>query len=156
MARGLARGQIWIYTFRRPDKRRPVVILSRNDAIPILNTILVAAVTSTIRGLPSEVVVGTDEGLKHDSAVNLDHVYTLEQARLERAVGTLGTRKMAAVCRSLAIATGCDGGGTPGETPEPPRSPPSRVAVDPDRASRLVPRQPQWRARAGRRSRRPS
>jgi mRNA interferase MazF len=61
-----------------------VVVLSRPDAIAVLHTVVVAPVTSTIRGAPSEVLVGIDEGLKHDSAVNLDHVQTVEQARLRR------------------------------------------------------------------------
>ena len=88
----------------RPDKRKPVVILSRPEAIDVLHTVMVAPITSTIRGLPSEVVVGPPEGLKHDSAVNLDHVRTVEQARLTRQVGHLRADKM----RALAVATGCD------------------------------------------------
>ena len=56
---------------------------------------------------PSEVLVGIDEGLKGDCAVNLDHVQTVEKRRLHRFVGTLEGRKMGAVCRALAIAAGC-------------------------------------------------
>ncbi len=108
MARGIARGEVWTYQFARPDKRKPVVILSRPEAIDVLHTVMVALITSTIRGLPSEVVVGPPEGLKHDSAVNLDHVQTVEQARLTRQVGHLRADKMRAVCRALAVATGCD------------------------------------------------
>ena len=107
MARRVARGEVWTYTFRKPDKRRPVVVLSRPEAIEVLHTVMVAPMTSTIRGIPSEVVVGTAEGLKHDSAVNLDHVQTVEQARLSRYVGRLGPEKMRGVCRALGIATGC-------------------------------------------------
>ena len=107
MARRVARGEVWAYAFRKPDKRRPVVVLSRPEAIDVLHTVMVAPVTSTIRGIPSEVVVGIDEGLKHDSAVNLDHVQTVEQTRLSRYVGRLGPEKMRAVCRALAIAAGC-------------------------------------------------
>lgn len=107
MARGVARGEIWTYAFRTPDKRRPVVVLSRPEAIDVLHTVMVAPITSTIRGIPSEVVVGAAEGLAHESAVNLDHVQTVERARLTRFVGQLGPEKMRAVCRALAIATGC-------------------------------------------------
>ena len=60
-----------------------------------------------LRGAPSEVVVGEGEGLKRQSAVNLDHVQTVEQARLTHYVRTLGPERMRAVCRALAIATGC-------------------------------------------------
>jgi mRNA interferase MazF len=102
------RGEIWLYTFNSPDKRRPVLILTRPDVIPLLSTVMVAPITSTIRGAPSEVVVGIDEGLKSDSAVNLDHVQTIAQAALHHYVGSLSSQKMAAVCRGLAIAVACD------------------------------------------------
>ena len=108
MARAVARAEIWTYEFRRPDKRRPVVVLSRKEAISVLHTVIVAPITSTIRGLPSEVVVGMEEGLKHKSAVNLDHVQTVERSRLSRYVGRVGSAKMRTVCRALAVATGCD------------------------------------------------
>ena len=110
MAGRVARGEVWTYEFSRPDKKRPVVVLSRPDAIEVLHTVMVAPVTSTIRGAASEVVLGVAEGLRHASAVNLDHVQTVEQGRLVRYVGRLGADKMRAVCRALAIATGCDSG----------------------------------------------
>lgn len=110
MARGVSRGEIWMIGFKPPDKRRPVLVLSRQDAIAVLHTVMVAPITSTMRGAPSEVAVGTDEGLKRPSAVNLDHVQTVEQARLHSFVGTVGPRKMRDVCRALTIATGCDFG----------------------------------------------
>jgi mRNA interferase MazF len=101
------RGEIWTYRFKAPDKRRPVLILSRQEVIPLLHTVMVAPVTSTRRGAPSEVPVGANEGLKHDSAVNLDHVQTVERARLVSFVGSLGAAQMRHVCRALAVATGC-------------------------------------------------
>jgi mRNA interferase MazF len=107
VAERLNRGEIWLYTFKSPDKRRPVLVLTRQEVIDLLATVMVAPITSTIRGAPSEVVVGIAEGLKHDSAVNLDHVQTVEKSRLRRFVGTLGREQMARVCRALAIATGC-------------------------------------------------
>ena len=100
-------GEIWQYRFQAPDKRRSVVILTRPEVLPLLLTATVAPITSTIRGLPSEVTVGVAEGLKHDSAINLDHVQTVEQRLLERYVGSLGDEKMRQVCRALAVATGC-------------------------------------------------
>ena len=109
MAREIARGEIWLYTFKPPDKRRPVLVLSRPDVIPLLRTVMVAPITSTIYGAPSEVVVGVEEGLKTESAVNLDHVQTVEQARLRHFVGSLRPSKMAEVCQALATATGCGG-----------------------------------------------
>jgi len=107
MARRVNRGEIWLFTFKRPDKRRPVLVLTRQEVIGLLSTVMVAPITSTIRGAPSEVVVGVSEGLKHDSAVNLDHVLSVEQDQLRTFVGTVSREKMARVCRALATATGC-------------------------------------------------
>lgn len=107
MARAVNRGEIWQYRFKVPDKRRPVLVLSRQEVIPLLHTVMVAPITSTRRGAPSEVPVGANEGLKHDSAVNLDHIQTVERARLVSFVGSLGAAHMRHVCRALAVATGC-------------------------------------------------
>jgi mRNA interferase MazF len=96
-----------MYEFSAPDKRRPVLVLTRQDVIGLLHTVMVAPITSAIRGAPSEILVGTAEGLKHDSAANLDHVQTVEQNRLTRRVGHLGPARMREVCRALAVAVGC-------------------------------------------------
>ena len=109
MARRFKRGDIWMYAFAAPDKQRPVVILSRQSVIPLLRTVMVAPITSTIHGVPSEVEVGVDQGLKHISAVNLDHVQTVDQSRLKKYVGHLDVGLMTAVCQAIAVATGCDG-----------------------------------------------
>jgi mRNA interferase MazF len=69
---------------------------------------MVAPVTSSIHGVPSEVLVGVDEGLKRQSAVSLDNVQSVERSRLTSFVGALNAAKMQAVCRALAIAAGCD------------------------------------------------
>ena len=107
MARELNRGEIWLYTFKPPDKRRPVLIISRQAAIRYLRTVVVAPVTSTIHGSPAEVEVGFDEGLKHRSAVNLDHIQTVDKSLLRQFVGTLDAATMRKVCRAVVIATGC-------------------------------------------------
>lgn len=105
----MSRGEIWQYRFGQPDKRRPVVVLTRQEVIGLIHTVMVAPITSTIRGLPSEVAVGVAEGLKHESAVKLDHVQTVEQSKLVGYVGHLDLNKMRDVCRALAIAVGCEG-----------------------------------------------
>jgi mRNA interferase MazF len=104
----MKRGETWMFGFSRPDKRRPVVILTRPEVIELLQTVMVAPITSAIRGVPSEVVVGIAEGLKNDSAINLDHVQTVDKSRLKRFIGTVGPPKMKDVCRALAIATSCN------------------------------------------------
>jgi mRNA interferase MazF len=81
VARAVNRGEIWSYRFKAPDKRRPVVVLSRQEVIPLLHTVMVAPITSTRRGAPSEVELGIDEGLRHESAANLDHVQTVERGQ---------------------------------------------------------------------------
>jgi mRNA interferase MazF len=107
MARRVERGDIWLYEFHKPDKRRPVVVVSRQDVIDLIDTVMVAPIRSRIYGAPSEVIVGTAEGLKHESAVTLDHVQTVEKRRLRNYVGHLAPSKMTAICRALAIATSC-------------------------------------------------
>lgn len=106
MAREVRRGEISRHRSKSPDKLRPVVV---SDVIGLLHTVMMAPVTSTLRGAPSEAAIGVAEGLKHPSAINLDHVQTVEQARLTGHVGSLTPEKLRAVCRALAIAVGCDG-----------------------------------------------
>jgi mRNA interferase MazF len=108
MASRLNRGEIWLLALPRPDKRRPVLVLSRPSLIGVLHTVTVAAVTSTLRGSPTEVALGPDEGLKGSSCVNLCNLYTVRQADLRTFVGSLGPDKLRSVCRALAIACGCD------------------------------------------------
>jgi mRNA interferase MazF len=97
-----------MYRFHPPDKRRPVLIMTRGEALDFLNTATVAPISSSTRGSPAEVLVGTVEGLRHASAVNLDHVQTVPKRDLERFVGRVGEEKMAEICRALAVAIGCD------------------------------------------------
>lgn len=107
MARRIARGEIWLHRFAPPDKRRPVLVLSRQDAIDFTRDVMVAPISSTVRGLPSEVALGAEHGLKGPCAANLDHVQTVLQADLRHYVATLRPELMASVCRALAIAAGC-------------------------------------------------
>ncbi len=108
MAGRLNRGEIWLLDLPRPDKRRPVLILSRPSLIRLLHTVTVAAVTSTLRGASTEVEIGVEEGLKHPSCVNLCNVFTVHQRALKQFVGSVGREKMAQVCESLALACACE------------------------------------------------
>ena len=108
MAPRLNRAEIWLLTRPRPDKRRPVLILSRPSLIAALHTVTVAAVTSARRGSPTEVDLGVEEGLKAPCCVNLCNVFTVAQADLHQFVGTVSPAKMHAVCRALAVAFACD------------------------------------------------
>ncbi|MBW2391092.1 MAG: type II toxin-antitoxin system PemK/MazF family toxin [Deltaproteobacteria bacterium] len=104
----MRRGEIRLYEFKPPDKRRPVLVLTRPEVIDLLRTVMVAPITSAIRGSPGEVTLGVDQGLKGPSAVNLDHVQTVEQRRLGHYVGSLSPEMMARVCEALMVATGCE------------------------------------------------
>jgi mRNA interferase MazF len=77
VAGGIARGDVRLYMFASPDKRRPVVVLTRDSSISYLSSVTVAPITSTIRGVPSEVVLGEDDGLKAPCAVNLHNSITV-------------------------------------------------------------------------------
>lgn len=107
MARTLKRGDVYLYDFKKPDKTRPVVILSRDDVIPLLHTVMVAPILSTIYGIPSEVVVGIEHGLKNTSAINLDHVQTVDKNHLSNFVSHLEEPTMQKVCDALAKAIAC-------------------------------------------------
>ena len=72
-------GEIRWYRFSSPDKRRPVLILTRDSAIPHLGEVTIAPITSTIRGIPSEVILSPADGMPRECAVNLDHVQTVSR-----------------------------------------------------------------------------
>jgi len=107
VAGGLARGEIRLYAFAAPDKARPVLVLTRASAIGYLSRVTVAPITSAIRGVPSEVVIGIDEGMKQPCAVNLHNLVTVSKGDIGRRVGQLGEGRMLEVCRALAFALGC-------------------------------------------------
>jgi len=104
----IERGEIRLVRFPRPDKPRPVLVLTRGSAVDYLSRVTVAPITSSIRDVPSEVLVGPDDGLKHPSAVNLHNVLTIEKGIVGRRVARLGDEKMRDVCRALGFALGCE------------------------------------------------
>ena len=110
MARRVRRGDLWMHRFAAPDRRRPVLVLTRQVMVNRLHTVTVAPITSTIRGMPTEVRVGIMHGLKHDSVVNLDHIQTVQRSDLHRWLGRLGPGRMFDVCRALTVALGCEAG----------------------------------------------
>ena len=108
MAIRVARGDVRLYQFAPPDTRRPVVVLTRDSAIPYLSTVTVAPVTSTIRGVPSEVVLAEEDGMKALCAVNLHNTVTVSQDRLGRHVAHLSSLRMSEICVALRFSLGCD------------------------------------------------
>jgi mRNA interferase MazF len=110
MAGRIARGDVRLYSFPSPDKKRPVVVLTRDSSIAYLSTVSVAPITSTIRGVPSEVVLGEDDGMKAPCAVNLHNTITVSQGRLGKRVARLNSIRMGEICAALRFSLGCDVG----------------------------------------------
>ncbi len=106
----VARGEVRLYSFSAPDKNRPVVVLTRDSAIGYLANVTVVPITSTIRGVPSEVVLGEDDGMKTICAVNLHNAVTISQKRLGRRVTQLSSARMNEICSALRFALGCNPG----------------------------------------------
>jgi mRNA interferase MazF len=104
----IARGDVRLYNFAPPDKKRPVVVLTRDSAIAYLATVTVAPVTSAIRGVPSEVVLNEDDGMKASCAVNLHNAVTVSQDRLGKRVAQLSSLRMNEICAALRFSLGCD------------------------------------------------
>jgi mRNA interferase MazF len=102
------RGEIRWYTFRAPDKRRPVLIISRNSVADVLNEILVVPATRTIRCLSSEVVLTEDDGMPTTCALNFDHVSLAQRSLIGPSICTLPTHRWNEVRVALLIACGFD------------------------------------------------
>ena len=110
MASGINRGDVRLYQFAPPDKNRPVVVLTRDSAIGYLSTVTVAPITLTIRGVPSEVLLTEDDGMKTVCAVNLHNAVSVSQARLGKRVARLSPLRMSQICAALRFSLGCDRG----------------------------------------------
>ncbi len=95
-----------MFRFRAPDRLRPVLLLTRPDMIGVLNTVTVAPLTRTIRGVPSEVVVGPECGLKESSAINLHYLVSVPREGLRRFVGTVSPEVLKKVKAALLFALG--------------------------------------------------
>ena len=108
MARTISRGEVYLCSFSAPDKQRPVLVLTRSSVIGHLGTVTVAPITSTIRGVPSEVALDSHDGMKGPCAANLHNAVTIRQDRLVRRVASLSAARMQEVCLSLRFSLGCE------------------------------------------------
>ena len=113
MPRGLKRGDVFMYPFPYQDKNRPVVILTGNLSIPLLTKVTVAPITTTWRGVPTEVPLDETDGMKAPCAVNLHNLMTVPQEHLGNWVTTLSPNRMAVICEALRFAVDCDSKTTP-------------------------------------------
>jgi mRNA interferase MazF len=103
----LNRGDVHLYRFASPDKQRPVLILTRDSAVGHLSTVTVAPISSTMRDVPSEVILGVADGMKGPCAVNLHNAVTVSHDRLGRRVASLSAGRMQEVCAALRFSLGC-------------------------------------------------
>lgn len=101
----VARGSVWDAEIPAVGTH-PVVVVTRESAIPVLSSLLCARVTSAFHGHVAEVEVGQEEGLGHASAINCDNLFTLPKRVLVRQRGQLGPAKLAQLDRALTIALG--------------------------------------------------
>ncbi|MGI8741934.1 MAG: type II toxin-antitoxin system PemK/MazF family toxin [Bryobacteraceae bacterium] len=108
MAGRLSRGDVHLCRFTPPDKQRPVLVRTRDSAIRNLSTVTAAPIASTIRGVPSEVVLDIDDGMKALCAVNLHNAVTISQQRLGRRLARLGPHRLSEVCAALGFSLGCE------------------------------------------------
>jgi mRNA interferase MazF len=100
------RGDVCWYNFKSPDKKRPVLVLTRNSAITVLNSVTIAPITSTIRSIPTELVLTEEDGLPHTCAANFDNLQTVPKGQIGDRITQLSRRRLqeAAVAVSFALA----------------------------------------------------
>lgn len=106
LGRAMKRGEVRWYQFTRPDKNRPVVILTRDSAIDFLGEVTVAPITSTIRDIPTEVLLTKEDGMPRDCAVNLDHIQTVSKGKIGPLITTLSSRKLTELRSAFLFALG--------------------------------------------------
>jgi mRNA interferase MazF len=101
-------GDVYWYTFKEPDKQRPVVILTRDSAIPYLTSLTIAPITTTIRAIPSEVVLSPVDGLATECAANCDNLQTVAKAKLGAYITHLAPEKLHELRDAISFALGFD------------------------------------------------
>lgn len=102
----VAQAELWL--METPNqKRRPVLVVSRDDVIPVLNNVIVAPVTSTIREIPTCVPVGPEEGIDHESVATFDSLTAVPKSVLTRRLGALGAGGRRQICQALDAVADC-------------------------------------------------
>ena len=104
----MKRGEVYWYTFKSPDKRRPVLILTRSAVISYLNTVTIAPITSRIRDIPSEVFMTIDDGMPADCAVNFDNIQTVDKSKIGEFITQLSLERLEEVSEAIYFALGLD------------------------------------------------
>ena len=104
----MRRGEVRWYTFQAPDKRRPVLILTRNSAIGFLNALTIAPITTTVRDIPSEVFLTSEDGLLTECAANMDNIQTVPKRRIGSLIAYLSSGRMEELNEAIVFALGLD------------------------------------------------
>ena len=102
----MKRGEVWWADLPPPDRRRPVVLLSRDSAYDVRSLVTIAPVTTRIRGIRAEVLLGPEDGLSRQCVVNLDNINTIAKDKLQRVITELGQDKIGAVDEAIHFALG--------------------------------------------------
>lgn len=97
-------GEIRWYKFAKPDKQRPVLILTRDSVLEYLGEVTVAPITSTVRNIPSEAFLSKADGMPCDCAVNCDHLQTVSKRKIGTQITSLSPARMAEVGRAIRFA----------------------------------------------------
>jgi mRNA interferase MazF len=100
----MKRGEIRWYKFRAPDKKRPVLILTRDSVLEYLGEVTVAPITSTVRDIPSEIFLSKHDGMTKDCAINFDHIQTVSKGRIGSLITKLPTDKLEQVRNAIQFA----------------------------------------------------
>lgn len=100
----MKRGDVRWYKFERPDKSRPVVVLTRDSIIPHIGEVTVAPVTATIRDIPSEVLLDKPDGMPRECAVNCDHLQTVAKAKIGALITTLPAARLREIRSAIVFA----------------------------------------------------
>jgi mRNA interferase MazF len=104
MGGGMKRGEIRWYKFTHPDKKRPILILTRDSILDYLGEVTVAPITTTIRDIPSEVLLTQREGMPMDCAVNLDHIQTVSKGKIGSLITTISSERLKEIAESIRFA----------------------------------------------------
>jgi len=97
------RGEVRWYKFASPDKKRPVLILTRDSVLRYLGEVTIAPITTTIRDIPSEVFLSTDDGMHRDCAINCDHIQTVSKGKIGVLITQLSPTQMNAVTKAVGF-----------------------------------------------------
>lgn len=102
----VAQAEIWL--LETPNqKRRPVLVITRSEAISVLNNVVVAPLTSTLRNIPTCIPIGPEQGVDHDSVATFDSLASVPKALLTQRLGSLGVTGVQRICSALDAVANC-------------------------------------------------